>query len=722
MHTDVKKRGVFRSKTEGGWEKRLAKLWRGKNITKKARSGRGQSIKWEIPIYSFTMGNQDDTTTRSLLRRVKSISLSLILMAAVSAAHADEARGTLDNGAVAWRWRTLDGVLQPIQIEDKQTGATLPLIGECFELTLDDSTLVRASDFKMDAGPEEEALKSEPDSPRLASRVPGRQLVARFSDLRHHLTAEWRVILRDGSRYVRQELVLRAVDHDVFVKEIILLEEKIPGAETVGVVDGSPVVAGNFFFGYEHPMARNVVDDNSVVRCEFPRNATLQAGETLTQSCVVGIASPGQLRRSFLAYLERERAHPYRPFLHYNSWYDIAWDNRKYNERESVEAINEIGHELAQNRAVKIDSFLFDDGWDDNRTLWKFHAGFPDGFTPLKEAAAKYGAGIGVWLSPFGGYSQAREQRIECGYKQGFETNANGFSLGGPRYYRRFHDICMEMIGQYGVNQFKFDGLAAGATATGSGLMRDGDAMMRLIADLRVADPGIYINQTTGTWPSPFWLAYVDSTWRGGGDHDFQGKGSWCQQWMTYRDAETYKNVVTRGPLYPLNSLMLHGIIYATNAEHLQSMSDEDFADQAREFFGTGTQLQEMYITAKLLNRQNWDDLAEAANWSRSNADVLGDIHWAGGDPGRGEVYGYAAWSPRKAILVLRNPDGKPAGFSGDPSRMFELPAGVPGRFSMRSPWKRDGSQPATVLEGGRPFTFNLRPLQLLVLEEEHDK
>jgi len=30
------------------------------------------------------------------------------------------------------------------------------------------------------------------------------------------------------------------------------------------------------------------------------------------------------MRRDFLAYLELERAHPYRTFLHYNTWYDIG--------------------------------------------------------------------------------------------------------------------------------------------------------------------------------------------------------------------------------------------------------------------------------------------------------------------------------------------------------------------------------------------------------------
>ena len=106
-------------------------------------------------------------------------------------------------------------------------------------------------------------------------------------------------------------------------------------------------------------------------------------------------------------------------------------------------------------------------------------------------------------------------------------------------------------------------------------------------------------------------------------------------------------------------------------------MSDEDFAAQVREFFGTGTQLQEMYITPRLLDQQNWDDLAEAANWSRRNADVLVDTHWIGGDPGEGKVYGWAAWSPRLGILTLRNPTDKPATFAADPQALFELPPGA---------------------------------------------
>ena len=624
--------------------------------------------------------------------------------------------GKLENNVIAWQWNLASGKLTST-LRDKADGTVLNLQSECFQLVLEDGRTVKASDLKLVGVTRTSKLPADPASPTAARQFPGRQVTLEFSDERDHLKATWQAELREGANYLQQKLTLRASGGDVLIKGITLFDEPVAGAKTVGTVDGSPVVAGTFFCGYEHPMAQNTVAGNNEVQCRLTRNAVLKDGETLVQSFVLGVAAPGQMRRGFLAYLERARAHPYRPFLHYNSWFDIAWDKQKFNEAQSLDAIQQFGVQLVQQRGVQMDSYLFDDGWDDNKTLWKFHAGFPNGFTPLKAEAAKYHAGIGVWVSPFGGYDVAKIQRLEYASQFGYETNASGFSLAGPKYYQRFHDICLEMVNKYGVNQFKFDGLAAGARANESGLMRDGDAMLRLVEDLRAAKPDIYINLTTGTWPSPFWLLNVDSTWRGGDDHNFQGPGSWCQQWMTYRDMQTYDNVVKRGPLYPLNALMLHGVIYATNASHLTAMSDEDFAAQVRAFFGTGTQLQELYLTPGLLNRQNWDDLAEAANWSRRNADVLADTHWIGGDPGKSEIYGWASWSPRLGILTLRNPTDKPAVLALNLKSAFELPPGSGERFQLKSPWKKTGDLQPFEISAQQSHQFNLRPFEVLTLE-----
>jgi hypothetical protein len=274
------------------------------------------------------------------------------------------------------------------------------------------------------------------------------------------------------------------------------------------------------------------------------------------------------------------------------------------------------------------------------------------------------------------------------------------------------------MIHKYGVNQFKFDGTGnADSVFPGSAFDSDFAAAIHLIGELREQKPDIYINLTTGTYPSPFWLMTADSIWRGGEDDSVAGVGPYRERWITYRDADTYEHVVKAGPLYPLNSLMLHGMIYAERHKQLREDPSNDFRNEIRSYFGTGTQLQEMYITPSLLSTQNWDDLAEAAKWSRSNAGVLKDTHWVGGDPRWLEVYGWASWSPRKSILVLRNPSDKPQSIGLDPRAVLELPDDAAKEFIARSPWQEDAGRPALPLHSGVIHTFALAPFQVLTLE-----
>jgi hypothetical protein len=437
----------------------------------------------------------------------------------------------------------------------------------------------------------------------------------------------------------------------------------------------------------------------------------------VTYSAVFGVAHTGELRRDFLKYLELERAHPYRTFLHYNSWYDLGAGQR-YSERDAVAAVQSFGEQLTKQRGVKLDSFLFDDGWDDPATLWKFNPGFPDGLRKVSETAAKYGAAPGIWFSPWGGYEKAKEQRLASARARGFETNEGGFALSGPKYYRYFRDACFEMIDKYDVNQFKFDGTGdANEVIAGSQFDSDFDAAIHLIGELRAKRPDIYINLTTGTYPSPFWLLYADSIWRGGDDHSFAGVGTDRQRWITYRDSQTYRRVVEEGPLFPLNSLMLHGLVYARYAERLGKDPGHDFADEVHSYFGSGTQLQEMYITPSLLSAYDWDVLAEAAKWSRENAATLKDSHWIGGDPARLEVYGWAAWSTEKAILTLRNPSDQPQDFTANLDAMLELPAGAPSQFVGANPWKGGSHSEALNISADEQHTFHLQPFQVLTLE-----
>ncbi len=637
---------------------------------------------------------------------------------------------SLGNNAIAAQWFINGSVMRLVTITDKTSNQPIASGGEVFALVLHDGTTLPASSLKVNGRPRVEILAANLKAARLAERLPGRQISVDFDGPAGARIA-WRAIMRDGANYLRQQIVVTPHKNDVEIDRAELVQAVVAAGPLLvtGTVAGSPVLAGRFFLGVEHPMSECRIGDPQFdrmssatrVHCWLPRAVPVRVGQTFTVSSVTGMAPEGQMRRAFLQYLERERAHPYRTFLHYNTWYDIGYfPVTKYDEKAALDVVNTYGQQLNRKRGVKLDSFLFDDGWDNPESLWDFNSGFPQGFTRVKESAAKYGAAPGVWMSPWGGYSEPKKIRMAFGQRQGYETNKGGFALSGPIYYKRFRDVCMSMVRRYGVNMFKFDGVGrAVGTVPGSQFGSDFEAAIQLIDDLRVEKPDIFINLTTGTWPSPFWLQYADSIWRGGSDHDFVKAevGSMRQRWITYRDADTYRGIVQKGPLYPLSSLMLHGLIYAKNARGLDADPQGDFTAEIHDYFGTGTQLQEMYVTPSLLSDENWDTLAEAAKWSRANADVLFDTHWIGGDPGKFEVYGWASWTPAKGILVLRNPGDRPARFIIDIGKAFELPANAPNRYRAHSPWRVDRESPSIELAAGQPHTFELQPFQVLTLD-----
>lgn len=658
---------------------------------------------------------------RSFLRR---LFIALVVLATLSIASvASDAptkaqrRGDmliLSNGDLSATWSIAGGVLRWYKLTNELAHTDVSLDSSPFELVPKEGAVLRSSDFKIVGEPVVEPTPAA-DTSRAADRLPGRQIRIEFEDASAKVYLTWKAELRDGANYLREELTIHP-EQPLSLAEIVLVDVSLPNARVSGQVKGSPVTADTFFVGFEHPLSECRVRSDRAT-CWLSRELPVQAGQSVTYSAVFGVTHRGQLRRDFLHYVELERAHPYRTFLHYNSWYDLGYFDR-YNEQQAVDVVNSFGEHLTKERGVKLDSFMFDDGWDDPTTLWHFNPGFPNGLTKVTEAAAKYNAAPGIWLSPWGGYDGPKEKRMASAHAQGFETNEGGLALSGPKYYRYFRDTCFAMIDKYGVNQFKFDGTGnANEVIKGSEFDSDFDAAIHLIGELRAKKPDIYINLTTGTYPSPFWLLYADSIWRGGDDHSFAGVGSNRQRWITYRDSQIYRHVIEDGPLFPLNSLMLHGMIFARYAERLGDDPGNDFPDEVHDYFGTGTQLQEMYITPSLLSPQDWDVLAESAKWSRANAQVLKDTHWIGGDPAKLEVYGFAAWSSEKSIVTLRNPSDHPQDFAASLQSLLELPAGSASAFSAHSPWKSHSGEPAITISAQEGHVFHLQPFEVLTLE-----
>ena len=331
--------------------------------------------------------------------------------------------------------------------------------------------------------------------------------------------------------------------------------------------------------------------------------------------------------------------------------------------------------------------------------------------------------------------SQVEDPDADVCFDPGVQSAFLG--LGVKEYFAHFQGVLLKWIAR-GAKLLKLDGIGnpSGMSET---LQEDFDSAVDLIAELRRVSSDIFINLSTGTWPSPFWLLHSDTVWRRGHDHYFEGpEGPARERWITYRDAMVYQNVVKESPLFPLNSLMIHGIIFAQDAWDLtapdgaamtpgshgvidggRSTSRDPFKHEVRSAFGSGTMLQELYLTPALLQTENWDDLAEAALWASSCIRTMADVQWFGGDPAKGEIYGWAAWSSgssERAILTLRNPAPTEQAVQLEPMDVFDLPKHAATHFRLNSPFP-DQRPRQIVLKKGDRITLQMPPYAVFVFD-----
>lgn len=625
----------------------------------------------------------------------------------------------LENNTIKMIFQIKENQIHPVSFTDKVNRHTINMLPlNWFELIVHDRNNISDKDFHLLDRPLIKPIIPNRKSAKYADHLSGKVIEANLVNPSSGLTIHWEASLSDGANYIKQKWAFHAKDSLPIIKYAML---EVPAASIVqeGSVDGSPLVSKQMFFALEHPMSHNEIGSDKAVSY-LPWQNALQNSDSLVITTVSGATPANQLRRGFLYYLEMERAHPYRSYLHYNSWYDLSWVDRKMKEPSCLDRIRTYGDSLIKKRHVPMKAFLFDDGWDNDSTLWQISSNFPDGFTKMYSLAGSYGAHLGLWLSPWGGYGESQAQRLKYGRLQNppFETNKNGFSLSGPVYFNRFKEVTTNFMLKDGVSMFKFDGVGAGNGASGAGLayQKDIEALLTLTKDLRAVNPDLYLSLTVGTWPSPFWLYYGDAVWRAGSDFGLMGKGDKRQQWITYRDAESYKNVVKRAPLFPLNSVMLHGInISKVGYPKQLEMDYKGISDEIWSFFGSGTSLQELYINPHLLTSAMWDCLAAAAKWSQDNAEVLKDVHWIGGDPAKEEVYGYAAWSPRKGIFSLRNPSSGSQSITITLQKILELPESVSAHFVLTDAIHSENKASRMKADKEKSFTVALAPFELKV-------
>lgn len=606
---------------------------------------------------------------------------------------------------------------------------------ELFKVLLGDGSTVAASGMKLE-DVKIVTLGEDPSAATASLRYAGKALEARFTY--GDLSITWRSVLRDGSHYLRTEMDIKAA-RDLSMKGIVAMNYLVAknsaytAPEVVGNTRGAILASNHIFAGLETPMGLNSCkDEGNATHIEglWRRNTTLKAGKTWNISSVVGLVAPNQLRRSFLAYSERERAVAWRPYPVYISWYELNIDRNNapapsYKGNMTVEQCADVVSHWKTHFYDKYQmvpkAFVWDDGWDQYGT-WTFNPNFPNGFDEPANEAKQMGTGIGAWLGPVGGYGQSGE------YRRAYWRSKGGMQLSNEDYYNFFIRCCTNMIDRYDFRFFKFDGISAQASAIGPDEGTRGEenaeAIISIERAVRQKRPDIFLNTTVGTWASPFWFHFTDAVWRQEGDYGEAGdQGTDRERWITYRDRLVYQNFIQRSPVCPINTLMTHGFILSRWGAVSKNMDYDGIVREMRCAFACGSGMVELYNDYKLMdeikdNQGNagalWKDLAECIKWQQEQADVLPDAHWVGGNPWDGKkanVYGWAAWNGKKSVLTLRNPSTSAQTFTTTLREALDIPAYVRGKITLTHAFNQaelDGMPINKAIDIDTPLVLNL--------------
>jgi hypothetical protein len=249
----------------------------------------------------------------------------------------------------------------------------------------------------------------------------------------------------------------------------------------------------------------------------------------------------------------------------------------------------------------------------------------------------------------------------------GYEVSGDQLWIAGPKYRELLRKRTTEFARE-GVAYFKWDGFQFCSSGPGLGTLpgiysRRAAllATLDLARAVREIHPDMFLNLTSGTWLSPWWLRIADQIWMQGQDYGSADVPSISSRdsSITYRDLVLYEDFRTNGLWFPIANLMTHGILKGSIdvAEIGRGEPLSKFADEVVFYLARGVSMYELYVSPDKLGTGEWDVLAGALRWARDRFAVLSRGEMIGGNPGHREPYGYAHFRGARGILAVRNPD-----------------------------------------------------------------
>lgn len=443
---------------------------------------------------------------------------------------------------------------------------------------------------------------------------------------------------------------------------------------------------GGAFFGLEYPTSENSL--KPLERSKTTLHCGQELGERIGSSwiesewVVEGLSPNPHVKLWFWKYLDRVRVLPLKPFLLYNSWYDVRAPEivespaHVMNEKNLLRIVESFKKEMVEKHGLKLDAFVLDDGWDVYKSDWVLSKSqFPRGLTPVGAALKEIGTNLGMWFGPIGGYSN-RTWRIEWMHDQGYEVipgreaGRGQLCLAGKRYRQLFKKRVVDFVRNYSVGYYKWDGIQFSCSEPDHGHpvgIYSRRAVMESVIDLcqsvRAENPNIFLNVTSGTWLSPWWVKYANTIWMQGSDYGYADVPSISRRdgAITYRDYVLFEDYGKNDFWFPIANLMTHGIIKG-NLQKLGGEAEplDKFTDNALLYFARGVSMWELYVSPDLLTDGEWNALAKSIRWARDRFEVLRSTEMIGGNPGESLAYGYVHFAGKRGIIAARNPSIEP--------------------------------------------------------------
>ena len=439
---------------------------------------------------------------------------------------------------------------------------------------------------------------------------------------------------------------------------------------------------GGLFFGIEYPGSTNLIskteEDQNIIECSQEFGEKIGPKTLESEWCVIGVSPDGYVKKWFMKYVDDIRIKKLEPYTLYNSWYDLR--SAEYpkvptenimNEENSLRIIGLIRKNMVEKNNIKLDAFVLDDGWDVYKSDWALREKqFPHGLTPLVNELKKTNTTLGLWFGPTGGYS-FRMDRINWMREHGYETIGNGSNnemlcLAGKKYSALFEKRVNDFIKNYNVGFYKWDGIQFSCNESNHGHPVDIysrrasiESLIEKIKSVRNLNPDIYLNITSGTWLSPWWVKYSNQIWMDGGDYGYADVPSISQRdaAITYRDMVLYEDFKEKDLWFPIANLMTHGIIKG-KLQMLGGVDEpiEKFTDECMNYFARGVSMWELYISPDILSDGEWNAISKSIHWARYRFPILQQTFMIGGDPKKGEPYAYVHYKDDNGIIAARNP------------------------------------------------------------------